>query len=254
MKLSSRHCVVLWLALSCALAGCSKPQPPADTGSTAPGASGASGQTNAQTGTSDAGGTDAAARIFAEAIKQRAASSAAQRSPAEILSATPTPSLDDPFGAKGQPFTSFEGKFIVTPPRGFPPLEHSSELSQETNREVHKFLSELPGTESVLFVGYEEFKEGTNASPRQRLEAARDSALKAVNSTLEKQESLTIQDSPALSLYLSTPMGDGGKQLYTRLYFVINAGRIYGVSYSSYDRAELDSPQAEAFFKSFTLL
>ena len=242
MKPSSFRCAaILWLAFFCALAGCGKPQPAADSNG-----AGGQGQNKQRQG----GDGDEAARILAETIKR-------SRKPAEILAeTTPTPTLGEQAGVAGRPFTSFGGGFVVTPPPRFSALSESVEtatLSDGRPIEKHLFNSESPSGSSIS-IGYADVvAEGEAMSPPQHiLEGTRDGGLEGGKAKLERQEFLTIQGYPAISFY-GTPGQDSGGP-YIREIAILKGRRLYVITYGTTDRAELDRPEVEAFFKSFTML
>ncbi|MDT7602039.1 MAG: hypothetical protein QOF61_36 [Acidobacteriota bacterium] len=258
MKVSSLSCAAaLWLALACVLAGCgSKPEPSTTSDSSGAGGRAASGQPTAQGGKAGDAALDEAGRIMAEAIKRRAAPSGSPRTPAEaVLGATPTPTLGARLGVAGQPFTSFDGRFIVTPPPGFPAFERSTNLLSDGKIELHLFRSEFPGGSAAIIVGYNDLSESAaNRPPQELLEKTRDGALKEVNGTLESQENLTVKGRPALSAYISITDQPSGKQVYCRWECVLQPRRAYYLCYTTTDRAELNRQEVEAFFQSFVLL
>jgi hypothetical protein len=258
MKVSSLSCgLVLWLACSCSLAGCGhKPQPPAASDSRAAGERGASVQPTAREGAASDAALDEAGLIMAEAIKRREAPTGSPRTPAEaVLGATPTPTLGARLGVAGQPFTSFEGRFIVTPPPGFPAFERKTETLSNGKTELHLFRSEFPGGSSAIVVGYNDLTESAASLPPQALlEKTRDGALKEVNGTTESQENLTVKGRPALSVDISTTDQASGKQIYCRWECVLQPRRAYYLCYTATDRAELNRQDVDAFFKSFVLL
>jgi hypothetical protein len=258
MKVSALSCgLVLWLVFSCSLAGCgNKPEPSTASESTGAGGRGVSGQPTAQVGKPGDAALDEAGRIMAEAIKHRVSPSGSPRTPAEaVLGATPTPSLGARLGVAGQPFTSFDGRFIVTPPPGFPVFERSTNLLSDGKVELHLFRSEFPGGSAAIIVGYNDLSESAASRPPQELlEKTRDGALKEVNGTLESQENLTVKGRPALSAYISITDQPSGTQVYCRWECVLQPRRAYYICYTTTDKAGLNRQEVEAFFQSFVLL
>lgn len=255
MKISWLASVLLLsLLFSFALAGCrSKPQQSkVDNTSSADGAQEQSGQ---QSKNADKG-LDEAARIIAEAMKPKATPNGTPQNPASIiLNATPTPPpLGVQAGLTGRPFTSFDGRFIVTPPPGFPAFQSNTVTLSDVNIEIHKFISESAGSGSTIIVAYYDLPESVaGRAPQETLDRARDGALKEVHGRLEKQENLTVKEYPAQSVYLSADL-DSGKPVYGRFLTVLKQRRVYLLTHVTLDRAELERPESEAYFKSLTLL
>jgi len=247
----------LWLAFSLLLSGCSrKPQPPADSDPTRSGQQ-TQGQTGTQRGAVTDEALDEAGRIMAETIKRHASPSGTPRTPAEIAQgATPTPPLGTQLGVTGQPFTSFEGRFIVTPPPGFPPFTQSvknSDLPNGASLEIHDFIAEKQGGDAIDIKFLDLSESADTSSPQRILEGMRDGSLKPYSSTLEKQEFLTIHGYPAIAFFFTVAKGSGGP-LYVRELAIIKQRRLYALIYVSYDRAVVDGPEVQAFFNSLVLL
>jgi len=114
---------------------------------------------------------------------------------------------------------------------------------------LHLFNAVGP-SKAAIILGYNDVAdEVANEPSRQLLERGRDEGLKEVNGTVEKQEFLTVEGQPAISVYLST-----GDQLYARQVMIIKRQRLYQMVYIGYDRAELDRPEVQALFNSFKFL
>lgn len=153
----------------------------------------------------------------------------------------------------GNPFSSKEGRFSIKLPPGFPALELKEETAATAvgNIEVHNYNS---GTsQGFCIVSYSDYPpvsfQGRTA--QKILEDARDGALGSVKGTLEKQANITVQGHPALVFYGA---GDSsGKTFYVMFEYVLVQPRVYQVGYLTDDRAGLEKPEVQAYFKSFRL-
>ncbi|MFL6227246.1 MAG: hypothetical protein ACJ741_00550 [Pyrinomonadaceae bacterium] len=193
---------------------------------------------------------------MAEAIRRREAPSPTPQTPAgAVLGATPTPPLGARLGVTGQPFNSFGGRFVVTPPPGFPAFAERTEVLSDGKTELHLFRSELPGGSSSIAIGYNDLSESTASRPAQELlEAMRDGALKEAKGTPERQENLTVKGRPAMSVDLWVTDEASGTKLYCRWVGILQPRRAYNLTYVTTDEAKLDSQEVRAFFNSFVLL
>lgn len=151
------------------------------------------------------------------------------------------------------PYSSKEGRFSITLPPTFPTFQHKQQTQTTAvgDIELHTFLAE--SSQGACIVGYSDFPPASfvERSAQKMLEDGRDGALGNIKATLEKQESGTVQGHESLTVY-----GKGGpveKPIYVRFKFVLVRPRAYQIGYLSYDRANLDKPGIQAFFKSFRL-
>lgn len=83
------------------------------------------------------------------------------------------------------------------------------------------------------------------------LEDGRDGALRNINSTLEKQEDLTVQGRTGIGVYGSGNYG--GRNLYVRVNFILDKPRAYQVGFFTSNSAERDKPDIQAYLDSFRM-
>ena len=153
----------------------------------------------------------------------------------------------------GTPFSSKEGRFSIILPSGFPAFKYQKQTTPTAVGDIvlNSYNSETP--RGACAVMYSDFPAATfeGRSAQKILEDGRDAALKAVNGTLEKEKSTTVQGFPALTIYWST--SNQGKSFYSRFDFVLVQPRAYQIGYISYDKNDLDKPDIQTYFKSFRL-
>lgn len=157
------------------------------------------------------------------------------------------------FSYQGILFSSPEGRFSIRLPLDFPTFKESKE-SQTTSVgpvETHFFSSQTARGASVL--AYSDFPASTfvGRTPDKILEDGRDGALKSGSATLEKEERATRQGHPALVFYATST--SGGRPIYIRFDLVLVQPRTYQIGFLTYDRAILNGPDAQAYFKSFRI-
>jgi hypothetical protein len=157
------------------------------------------------------------------------------------------------FSYQGILFSSPEGRFSIRLPLDFPTFKESKE-TQTTSVgpvETHFFSSQTARGASVL--AYTDFPPTTFVSrtPEKILEDGRDGALKSGSAVLEKEERTMRQGHPTLVFYATST--SGGRPIYIRFDLVLAQPRTYQIGFLTYERAILNGPDAQAYFKSFRI-
>jgi len=154
--------------------------------------------------------------------------------------------------AAGAPFTSEGGKFRVNLPAGFAPFQ---EKKNEATR-MTGYTSSGPNN-TVCNVSYSQFSEALSGqlnSP-ENLEKApgamRDNSVTGMGGIPDREEKITVQGNPGLSVYGTIPNVDA--TAYFRMDNVIANSRGYRFGCLSTNKDELDKPEIQAFFRSFQL-
>lgn len=154
--------------------------------------------------------------------------------------------------AAGTPFTSAEGKFSATLPAGFAPFrEKRSEATKMTG-----YTSSGPNN-TACNVSYSEFSDAlstqlnTPENIEKALGAMRDNSVMGMGGIPDREEKITVQGHPGLSVYGIIPKAEG--TLYFRMDNVIANSRGYRFGCLSTNREELEKPEIRAFFTSFRL-
>ena len=151
----------------------------------------------------------------------------------------------------GTPFTSETGRFKVTLPSGFAPF-------QERRNEATKmagYTSSGPNN-IACNVSYSEFSDALagELNAPEKLEKAlgvmRDNSVKGMNGIAEREENISVQGHPGLSVYGTIP---GSQTLYFRMDNVIANSRGYRFGCLSMNKEDLDKPEIRSFFESFQL-
>ena len=150
------------------------------------------------------------------------------------------------------PFTSAEGGFKVTLPAGFAPFrEKKNEATKMTG-----YTSAGPN-DTVCNVSYSQFSDALSAqlnTPEnldKALGAMRDNSVKGMGGIPDKEEKITVQDHPGLSVYGTIPNADA--TAYFRMDNVIANARGYRFGCLSTHKEQLDKPEIHAFFRSFQI-
>lgn len=156
-------------------------------------------------------------------------------------------------GGTGPTYKSPDGRFTLTLPSGFSEFQTRKLTQQTPNGPTELTILQTQSSRGACVAGYSDFPEASFAgrTPQKMLEDGRDGALKNINGTLEKQENITVQGRQGLAVYGSA--SSGGKQVYVRFYFILDKPRAYQVGFLAHDRAELDAPDIQAYFNSFSL-
>jgi hypothetical protein len=210
MKISSLS-IVMVLTIACLLSGCGKPQTTVSEKSSQQSQQGPQDKATPQQGTASDRGLDEAGRILTEEIKRRASANSNTQQP---------PTLGEQVGAAGRPFISYGGGFAVTPPPRFSPVEESIKKSDDGRTEMHTFTSKGPGGSTVA-VEYIVISDEVASEPTQHvLERLRNATLEDLtNSTIEKQEFLTVEGHPAISYYVSGSYSGDRLYIYIYIYY-----------------------------------
>ena len=169
--------------------------------------------------------------------------------------ATAPPSNSAPANAGvvgSTPFTSEGGKFTVTLPAGFGPFQ---EKKNEATR-MTGYTSSGPNN-TVCNVSYSQFSDAlsgqldTPENLEKALGAMRDNSVTGMGGIPDKEEKITVQDYPGLSVSGSIPNADA--TAYFRMNNVIANARGYRFGCLSTNKDELDKPEIQAFFSSFRI-
>jgi hypothetical protein len=152
---------------------------------------------------------------------------------------------------QGTLFSSQEGRFSIIIPPGFPTF---SQTTQKASDDVvtQFFSSATARGASVLAYTDLPPRSFVGRTAQKILEDGRDGALESGKATLEKQQQTTLQGYPSLIMYSSATIE--GRPVYVRFQFVLAQPRTYQVGFLTYDRAMLDGPEIQAYFKSFRIL
>ena len=153
--------------------------------------------------------------------------------------------------AAGTPFTSDAGGFTVTLPVGFGPLrEKKNEATKMTG-----YTSSGPNNVACN-VSYSEFSTelasqlDTPEKLDKALGAMRDNSIAGMNGIPDKEEKISVQGHPGLSVHGTIP---GDQTVYFRMDNVIARARGYRFGCMSTSKDELDKPEIQSFFNSFKL-
>ena len=154
--------------------------------------------------------------------------------------------------AAGTPFTSAEGRFSVTLPAGFAPFqEKRNEATKMTG-----YTSSGPNN-TACNVSYSEFSDAlssqlnTPENIEKALGAMRDNSVTGMGGIPDREEKVTVQGHPRLSVYGTIPKSEA--TLYFRMDSVIANSRGYRFGCLSTNKEELEKPGIRAFFSSFQL-
>ena len=149
------------------------------------------------------------------------------------------------------PFTSEAGGFTVTLPAGFAPFqEKRNEATKMTG-----YTSSGPN-DTACNISYSEFSDAlTNQldDPEKMdkaLGAMRENSMKGMNGIPDKEEKITVQGHPGLSVHGTIA---GAQTLHFRMDNIIANKRGYRFGCLSTNKEELDKPEIKAFFNSFQL-
>ena len=154
--------------------------------------------------------------------------------------------------AAGTPFTSAEGRFSVTLPAGFAPFQ---EKRNEATR-MTGYTSSGPNN-TACNVSYSEFSDAlssqlnTPENIEKALGAMRDNSVTGMGGIPEREEKVTVQGQPGLSIYGTILKAEA--TLYFRMDNVIANSRGYRFGCLSTNKEELEKPEIRAFFSSFQL-
>jgi hypothetical protein len=150
-------------------------------------------------------------------------------------------------------FSSEAGRFSVALPPNYPDFQQTKQTQQTAtgNVELHIFNSET--RRGACVIGYSDFSPAAfeGKTPQKMLEGGRVGALENIKGTLEKEESTTVQRYPGLIVYAAASLE--GKPIYFRFIFVLARPRVYQIGFLTFDRAFLDGPEVQAYFKSFRI-
>jgi hypothetical protein len=196
---------------------------------------------------------DLASQIIAEASRALTARPApTAETPAEML-VRKEAERKALLGLKPTPYTAFEGAFSVTLPPGFGPVRLKRMGDATAGQETIMYLSD--GPESGVAIGsrvipatvlsqapsldvlFDQFRVGASKSGVQGLTLTRT----------------TFKGSAAAVGY-ATMKDASSKDVQVRVLTVLNKTQFYAIGYWRYDRARLDSSEANALFSSFTPL
>jgi hypothetical protein len=154
----------------------------------------------------------------------------------------------------GNTFTSKEGRFSATPPTGFSDFKFSSRVNPTDAGDItiNQYLQNLD--RGTCLMSYYDFPESLfqRKTIQKMLTDGRDQAVKNMNATVKKEDSITVDGNSGLSLVVEIPKD--GKMIYARVDFIIAKPRVYNYLYLSYDQAEINKTDVKNFFKSFHVL
>lgn len=152
--------------------------------------------------------------------------------------------------AAGTPFTSTEGKFSITLPAGFAPFrEKRNEATRMTG-----YTSSGPNN-TACNVSYSEFSDAlssqlnTPENIEKALGAMRDNSVMGMGGVPEREEKVTVQGQPGLSV--SGVIEKVDSTAFFRMDNVIANSRGYRFGCLSTNKEELNKPEIRAFFDSF---
>lgn len=160
------------------------------------------------------------------------------------------PAKSESAAAAGTPFTSAGGKFSVTLPAGFAPLQ---EKRNEATR-MTGYTSSGPNN-TACNISYSEFSDAlssqlnTPENIEKALGAMRDNSVTGMGGVAEREEKVTVQGQPGLSV--RGVIEKVGSTAYFRMDNVIANSRGYRFGCLSTNKEELEKPEIRAFFDSF---
>ncbi|HEX8846067.1 MAG TPA: hypothetical protein VF791_15560 [Pyrinomonadaceae bacterium] len=162
-------------------------------------------------------------------------------------SATPTPT------ASGINYSSPDGRFGITLPPGFSQFVSQKQTQPTPVGPIDLNILQSENPNGACVVSYLDMPEAANQgrSPQKLLEDGRDGAMRNINATLEKENNITVQGRPGISVYASA--SSQGRSFYLRYYFIMDKQRAYQIGYLAYNRSELDKPAVQAYLDSFNM-
>ena len=155
-------------------------------------------------------------------------------------------------------FVSEAGRFSITLPSGYHrPLEETTPLPLPGRTEaidLKTFSSQTEDKANAVTFSYSDMtgKLETKGREKAMLDASRDNVLETMNATLEKEMVIRIGEYPGKSMIFSLP-GYDNEMFYGRLELYVVGSFSYQIMYLSMDRSTLESPEINAYFKSFKL-
>jgi|GEM_PF-2882553 len=155
-------------------------------------------------------------------------------------------------GQDSQLVTSDDGGFTVKLPRGFPQPDPPEPIRQGFEYSGVTYYSYVSGCRCRLnytdVTAMAAWEKSDAEVLRDRLELA--GMDKEHPSSIERTAESTVQDHPALSVFVSGT-GINGAPEFRRHKFIVARGRVYEIQFAAEDKAELDHPEVNAYFDSF---
>lgn len=155
--------------------------------------------------------------------------------------------------ASGPRFDAEDGRFGISLPAGFDAFREKRETQTSPVGRVESHYLNSQNARGLCMLEYHDMPgavfEGRDM--REALEDTRDEMLKRMNAATDREEKITVQGHPGLSVRGFNVANE--QTGYFRFDYVVVPPRLYRVGFVSRGREELDKPDIEAFFESFRL-
>lgn len=155
--------------------------------------------------------------------------------------------------AKGMELASADGRFKVMIPEGFAnPQESTMPLTTAVGTLNMKVFTAAKGDAAVFMTAYVDYPEEAFANGTDvMLDGAREGAMKNLNGTVDRQESITLDGNPGRSVTFSGK--SQGIDVYGRVDYYIAKPRLYQILYLSQSKDGLDDESIKNGFSSFAI-
>lgn len=161
-------------------------------------------------------------------------------------------------GAKAAPpvgvkLGSREGRFNVEFPPGFTnPEQRTVEVETPAGKLPMTLYTSSQDTSSAYMIAFLDYPlDAFQAGIEKMLDGAREGALKNMNATLEKQESVTLSGHPGRSITFKGT--SQGKEVFGRIDYYIAKPRLYQILFLTSNKARVTTPEITKCFSSFTI-
>ena len=158
--------------------------------------------------------------------------------------------------AQGKKITSVEGRYSITLPKDFTPLEETTEpVTTEDSTKLLVHIQSFYDTKGdVLVVSYNDYPDSVFIGQDQNLmlEYARDGAINNMKSVIEKQSNFKVQKNPAKIVHYTSE--SDGKPSYNLFQCVVARPRLYQLIFIGLDKKERETKKIRDLLKSFTLI
>lgn len=141
------------------------------------------------------------------------------------------------------------GSFEITLPAGFAAFEEKTQSSkgEEGTIETHNWISKAPTGEAIVVTV--STMPGKILDPEKLMNSTRDSLLKSLNATVERQEKIE-GDVPATRIFFKSA---GATPVFLRARMAVRGDRMYQVLYVGRSEEQRSSAAVAGAFDSFRL-
>ena len=158
--------------------------------------------------------------------------------------------------ASARRYTSDEGKFSIIPPEGYGTFTEKKQTAPTPSGEgKSSYLTSKNASGQLAVVEYHILPDALfqKGKIREGLEGMRDEFMGKVTGVMESSEPITLHGHEALAVRGFNSLPDNQGFAYFRLVYVAAPPHLYRVGLISTEKADLDSPGANAYFDSFKL-